>query len=277
MSLPITIDRAAWLARLRRVMSKGFIHLNRQCEPAVAGGRAPAERTEFRVTMLQNTTLDSDELDPAYRTFLPAAQWLAGACLARRWLSTSAAEPAMAERAAAWENYVAAIESLYRDPRFGTAELLAREAEIKKVLVVCPASLKSQWRGEIHRFCDREVQLIGGAVAQRMSQYNNECFFTVCNYEQVLRDIVAIEQVKWDLIILDEGQRIKNWEAKTSSVIKSLKSRFALVLSGTPLENRLDDLYSVVQFVDDANVKPSRGPDPAKTNSPAVPRPPAHS
>ncbi|HEY3963865.1 MAG TPA: DEAD/DEAH box helicase [Planctomycetaceae bacterium] len=132
----------------------------------------------------------------------------------------------------------------------GTAEFLAREAEIKKVLVVCPASLKSQWRAEIHRFCDRTVQLVGGTSAGRLAQYDNESFFTVCNYEQVLRDILAIEQVKWDLIILDEGQRIKNWAAKTSNVIKSLKSRFAMVLSGTPLENRLDELYSVVQFVD---------------------------
>lgn len=138
----------------------------------------------------------------------------------------------------------------------GTAEFLAREAEIKKVLVVCPASLKSQWRNEIHRFCDRDVQLVGGAAADRGGQYNNECFFTVCNYEQVLRDIIAIEKVKWDLIILDEGQRIKNWAAKTSNVIKSLKSRFALVLSGTPLENRLDELYSVVQFVDGCRLGP---------------------
>src|SRR6185312_17475242 len=60
----------------------------------------------------------------------------------------------------------------------------------------------------------------------------------------------------WDLIILDEGQRIKNWEAKTSNTIKSLKSRFALVLSGTPLENRLDELYSVVKFVDDRRLGP---------------------
>ena len=57
------------------------------------------------------------------------------------------------------------------------------------------------------------------------SQYDNDCFFTICNYEQVLRDILAIERVKWDLIILDEGQRIKNWEAKTSAVIKSLRAR----------------------------------------------------
>jgi hypothetical protein len=138
----------------------------------------------------------------------------------------------------------------------GTAEFLAREADIKKVLIVCPASLKSQWRNEIHRFCDRQVQLVSGAAAQRGSQYANACFFTVCNYEQVLRDILAIEPVKWDLIILDEGQRIKNWAAKTSAVIKSLRSRFALVLSGTPLENRLDELYSVVQFIDDRRLGP---------------------
>ena len=79
---------------------------------------------------------------------------------------------------------------------------------------------------------------------------------TVCNYEQVLRDIMSIEKISWDMIILDEGQRIKNWEAKTSNVVKSLRSRFALVLSGTPLENRLDDLYSVVQFVDDRRLGP---------------------
>ncbi|MEX2559540.1 MAG: SNF2-related protein, partial [Pirellulales bacterium] len=93
----------------------------------------------------------------------------------------------------------------------GTAELLAREAGIAKVLVICPASLKSQWRGEIHRFCNRDVQLVSGAAAERGAQYANECFFTVCNYEQVLRDILAIERARWDLIILDEGQRIKNW------------------------------------------------------------------
>ena len=73
----------------------------------------------------------------------------------------------------------------------------------------------------------------------------------------MLRDILPIERVKWDLIILDEGQRIKNWEAKTSGVIKGLKIPFALVLSGTPLENRLDELYSVVQFIDDRRLAPA--------------------
>ena len=113
----------------------------------------------------------------------------------------------------------------------GAAELLAREAGIRRVLVVCPASLKSQWRSEIHRFCDRSVQLVVGGAAERAGQYDSDCFFTVCNYEQVLRDILAIERTRWDLIVLDEGQRIKNWESKTARVIKGLKSPFALVLS----------------------------------------------
>ncbi len=136
------------------------------------------------------------------------------------------------------------------------AEMLAQLADIRKVLIVCPASLKSQWRSEIQRFCDREVQLVGGLQAERTPQYVNSAFFTVCNYEQVIKDILSIEQVSWDLIILDEAQRIKNWESKTARIIKGLKSRFALVLTGTPLENRLEELYSVVQFIDDRRLGP---------------------
>ena len=138
----------------------------------------------------------------------------------------------------------------------GVAELLVQVAGIQRVLVICPTSLKSQWRHEIERFCDRDCQLVMGSAEERYLQYDNGRFFTICNYEQVLRDLEPIEQVNWDLIILDEGQRIKNWEAKTSRVVKSLKSRFALVLSGTPLENRLDELYSVVQFIDDRRLGP---------------------
>ncbi|MFN0305203.1 MAG: SNF2-related protein [Burkholderiales bacterium] len=73
----------------------------------------------------------------------------------------------------------------------------------------------------------------------------------------MLRDDLDIERTGWDHIILDEARRIKNWEARTSRIIKSLRSRFALVLTGTPLENRLDDLYSVVEFIDDRRLGPA--------------------
>jgi SNF2 family DNA or RNA helicase len=141
----------------------------------------------------------------------------------------------------------------------GMAELLAREAGIDRVLVICPASVKAQWRAEVRRFSGRPCQLVIGKAAERKEQYEAPAFFTICNYEQVLRDITTIERVHWDLIVLDEGQRIKNWEAKTSGVIKGLRSPFALVLSGTPLENRVEELYSVMEFIDDRRLGPAFG------------------
>jgi hypothetical protein len=140
----------------------------------------------------------------------------------------------------------------------GVAEMLAQHAEIKKVLIVCPASVKSQWKAEIARFAPhREAQVVLGSAKERFEKYDNDTFFTICNYEQVMRDLLPIERTKWDFIILDEGQRIKNWEAKTSKAIKALKSPYALVLSGTPMENRIDELYSVVQFIDDRRLLPA--------------------
>jgi SNF2 family DNA or RNA helicase len=139
----------------------------------------------------------------------------------------------------------------------GAAELLAQDADISKVLIICPASLKSQWRLEIKKFSDRSCQLVLGKAHERAEQYDGPAFFTICNYEQVLRDILSIERAKWDLIILDEGQRIKNWAAKTSTVVKGLKSPFALVLTGTPIENRLDELFSIIEFIDDRRLGPA--------------------
>lgn len=139
----------------------------------------------------------------------------------------------------------------------GVSELLAQKADIHRVLVICPASLKSQWRSEINRFSGRSVQLVLGNGAERIEQYQSDTFFTICNYEQVLRDVTTIEAVPWDLIVLDEGQRIKNWESKTSNVIRSLESPFRLVLSGTPMENHLGELFTVARFVDEHRLGPA--------------------
>jgi SNF2 family DNA or RNA helicase len=139
----------------------------------------------------------------------------------------------------------------------GIAELLSREVGISRVLVVCPASVKSQWASEIERAAGRTARLVAGGARERADMYQGDAFYTVCNYEQVLRDLPSVERARWDLIILDEGQRIKNWQAKTSRVIKGLASPFALVLSGTPLENRLDELYSVVQFINARQLGPA--------------------
>lgn len=139
----------------------------------------------------------------------------------------------------------------------GVAELLHHEAGITRVLVVCPASVKAQWRREIERFSGRSATIVLGGARERAQQYRGSAFFTICNYEQVLRDSDAIANAGFDLVILDEAQRIKNWEARTSRVVKALRSPFALALSGTPLENRLDELYSVVEFVDERLLGPA--------------------
>jgi superfamily II DNA or RNA helicase len=132
----------------------------------------------------------------------------------------------------------------------GLAELLAREEGLRKVLIVCPASLKSQWQDEIERFCDRSSTLILGAAKDRSGQYNGDSFFTICNYEQVNRDKRYVMSVDWDLLILDEAQRVKNWETATHRSVAEIKSRHLLLLTGTPLENSLGELFTLVRLVD---------------------------
>ena len=139
----------------------------------------------------------------------------------------------------------------------GVAELLAREAGIRRVLIVCPASLKAQWRSEIERFSNRAAHVVLGSARERSTQYTSAAFFCICNYEQVLRDQRTVAEAGFDLVVLDEAHRIKNWEAKTSRSIKRIRSPFALALTGTPIENRLDDLFSVVEFVDDRLLGPA--------------------
>lgn len=133
----------------------------------------------------------------------------------------------------------------------GAAELLARLAGIERVLVVSPASLKTEWEEQIAKFTDRPIRLVQGTRASRLGQYGPGAFFYLVHYEQVLADFDAIEErLAPDLVILDEAQRIKNWQAKTAQAVKRLESPYAFVLTGTPLENRIDELYSIVQFLD---------------------------
>ncbi|MBL7064622.1 MAG: DEAD/DEAH box helicase [Anaerolineae bacterium] len=130
------------------------------------------------------------------------------------------------------------------------AALLKQLRDIQHVLIVCPASLKHQWAREIQRFTSLSVQVIEGNPIQRRSLYRDLQFFNVINYELVRFDEEEITRREFDLVILDEAQRIKNWRTKTADKVKRLRSPYAFVLTGTPLENRLDELYSVLQFID---------------------------
>ncbi len=136
-------------------------------------------------------------------------------------------------------------------------ELLARERGIGRVLVVAPSSVKYQWETEIQKFTGRAVQVIEGSPTDRTDLYAEPTFYRLVNYEQVVRDLAAINAWKPEVVILDEAQRIKNWESKTSKAVKKLDSRYAMVLTGTPLENKLEELYSIVQFVDERRFGPA--------------------
>src|SRR5262249_8963432 len=92
---------------------------------------------------------------------------------------------------------------------------------------------------------------------ERRSQYGQPTFYRLINYEQVVRDLDELNAWQPDLIVLDEAQRIKNWESKTSRAVKKMRSRYAMLLTGTPLENKLDERYSIVQFVDDRRLGPA--------------------
>lgn len=128
--------------------------------------------------------------------------------------------------------------------------LLRQLRDIKQVLVVTPASLKHQWAREIQRFTSLPVQVVEGNPMVRRERYRDLKFFNIINYELVMYDERLLGECFFDLVILDEAQRIKNWRTKTATCVKRLPSRYAFVLTGTPLENRLDDLYSIFQFVD---------------------------
>jgi SNF2 family DNA or RNA helicase len=130
------------------------------------------------------------------------------------------------------------------------ALVLRKVADTRRALVVCPASLKHQWRREIERACGEVAVVVEGPRASRLAAYRAWTDgFLVLNYELVLRDLEPIREACADLVILDEAQRIKNWNTKTARAVKQLESRFAFVLTGTPLENRLLELHSLVEFL----------------------------
>ena len=129
------------------------------------------------------------------------------------------------------------------------AEILAKEFRISNVLIVCPTSLKYQWKSEIKKFTTRSVTVIEGALDKRKPQYNSESFYKIASYGVGLNDVDYLNKADFDLVILDEAQRIKNWKTKTAKGLKQLNTQYAIVLTGTPLENRLAELHSIVEFV----------------------------
>jgi hypothetical protein len=133
---------------------------------------------------------------------------------------------------------------------------LWRAGKVRRGLVVVPASLKPQWEREWQLFTDAPVEIVDGVPAQRRAFYRRRTGFLIVNYEQVLRDLAWMQLWKPDLVVLDEAQRIKNWATKTAACVKKLEPRYRLVLTGTPMENRLEELASILDWIDDHALEP---------------------
>ena len=137
------------------------------------------------------------------------------------------------------------------------AEILARHFGVSRVLVVCPTSLKYQWQGEFLRFAGRKARVIAGGRAQRQKDYARDDFCKITNYEKLDPDLDLITGWAPELVIVDEAQRIKNWNTIAARALKRIDSPYAVVLTGTPLENKLEELISIVQYVDQHRLGPT--------------------
>ncbi|MEM7659486.1 MAG: DEAD/DEAH box helicase [Bacteroidota bacterium] len=131
-----------------------------------------------------------------------------------------------------------------------TAILKKQLLGFTRTLIICPASLKNQWKKEIEKFSDEQAEVVEGFPEYRAKRYQeSEAYFLIINYETVLRDWLAIETAEPDFIVLDEAQRIKNYETRTAHAVKQLPKKHALVITGTPIENKLIDLFSIMDFL----------------------------
>ncbi len=134
---------------------------------------------------------------------------------------------------------------------------LRRAGRVRRGLVIAPASLKGQWEREWCETTSVPVALVEGSPAERARSYRRTSDgFLIANYEQVLRDLDVILAWHPEIVVLDEAQRIKNWATKTAAFVKRLRPRYRLVLTGTPMENRLEELASIMDWVDDHALEP---------------------
>lgn len=134
----------------------------------------------------------------------------------------------------------------------GTAELLRRTGLAERVLVVCPTSLKYQWQREIERFTGgiTKVLVIEGNALKRREQYVSDEPYKIVSYNCMANDVKVWGSLTTDVLIMDEVQRLKNWKTQISIAARKIVSNYAIILSGTPLENKLEELYSVMEFAD---------------------------
>ncbi|KAL9268603.1 TATA-binding protein-associated factor BTAF1-like protein [Drosera capensis] len=126
--------------------------------------------------------------------------------------------------------------------------------ELPPSLIVCPSTLVAHWAYEIEKYIDPSVittfQYVGSAqerisVRSHVDKYK----VVITSYDVVRKDIDYLGQIDWNYCILDEGHIIKNARSKVTSAVKQLKAQHRLILSGTPIQNNILDLWSLFDFL----------------------------
>jgi SNF2 family DNA or RNA helicase len=121
------------------------------------------------------------------------------------------------------------------------------------VILVCPTSVATNWQRETQRFAPTlKIHKHQGPDRLRDKDFikvAKSCDLVITSYPLLRQDIDAIQSIRWYGVILDEAQNIKNPTAKQTQAARSLKSEFRFALTGTPVENRLMELWSIMQFL----------------------------
>ncbi|MDY7015515.1 MAG: DEAD/DEAH box helicase, partial [Cyanobacteriota bacterium] len=128
-----------------------------------------------------------------------------------------------------------------------------REKLQKPTLVVCPTSVLGNWEREVKKFSPTLSAYIhhgdkrskGKSFAKNVKDKD----LVMTSYSLVYRDLKTLEEVEWEGVVLDEAQNIKNAQAKQSQAARNLKAGFRMALTGTPVENRLSELWSILEFL----------------------------
>jgi SNF2 family DNA or RNA helicase len=142
--------------------------------------------------------------------------------------------------------------------------LLVHQHQVRRVLLVCPKPLVSNWQREFAQWAP-EVPVLaveGGPVRRQWQWREASEVVTIANYETVVRDRAEVcdSGNHYDLVVLDESQRIKNMAGTTNEVVRSIRRSRSWALTGTPIENSVEDLAGIFEFVSpgqvDAKMKP---------------------
>ena len=129
------------------------------------------------------------------------------------------------------------------------ASRLIQEGKVKRILVICPASLKYNWALEIAKFSNYTYTVVGGDKKERELAYAKNTNFVIMNYDLLRLDIKTILDQEWDLVIADEIQRAKNYTTAINKNIRKIQPEYIFALTGTPIENSIMELFTIMRFI----------------------------